>query len=702
MARFEALLKGKTLGDRYLLEAWIGSGNMGAVFRARDKQLGRLVAVKVLSFASGPDQVDERLRRWFRREAKVASQLDHPNVVPIYDCGVDARLGLDYLVMKLLSGADLAKYLADRGPPPPEVALALFRQAVRGVAAGHRIGLVHRDIKPQNLFVTAEDGEELQLFVLDFGIALATFSSDTFTQLEPGVLGPCSPGYAAPEQLTDATVTAACDVFSLAATAVELFTGSRMAPPGEVAGSEQAIRRAHDLLAAHAHAIPAGVARILHRALSFSPAARFPDASALAAALDCVAAAPPAPRWVAAAPAEAPRPVAPEPAGTLPRGGPATVPSMEPARPRTRRMPRRLVAGVLVAAVLLGGASLWQSGSGDTAPEVQAPMAASIAATASALMEDSPDTAGLQTAFATPDSLAAPVPDSASAPVRESDPAPPESSAERQPATAPAASAPVPAPVDSSAIHYDRGSVLLGQRNYAEAERSFRAAIRLQPDNASYHSRLGHTLERQQRYADAESSFRESARLRPFDAATHQSLGRLQFRQGRYREAEASYRAMVRLQPGWAEHHWNLGETLSRQERYPEAEASYREAIRIYPTAHYHHSLALALVSQYRHAEAERSFREAVRLRPADASLRHSLGQLLGIMRRWDESIAQMEEAVRLEPGNAQYREDLGTTRRAVERSRPRLGPRVSCNRVEVQEKGCVVIFDRDSGRTRP
>ena len=202
MSGIEALLAGHTLADRYRIETVIGRGGMGAVYRALDERLEREVAVKVITVAVRDDQAREQLRARFHREAKIAARLEHPNVVTVYDFGTDAKLGLDFLVMELLGGEDLAECLARRGPPPLARSLTILREAARGVGAGHRVGLVHRDVKPGNIFLgEGEHAEGLRVKVLDFGIAKIAADTETMTQLTRAGEGFFSPAYASPEQL---------------------------------------------------------------------------------------------------------------------------------------------------------------------------------------------------------------------------------------------------------------------------------------------------------------------------------------------------------------------------------------------------------------------------------------------------------------------------------------------------------------------
>src|SRR5687768_6648241 len=184
MSGLEGLLRGRVLGGRYRIEEVIGRGGMGAVYRAVDERLGRKVAVKVITVAMGDDpDTRRRVRARFHREARAAAALPHhPNVVPVYDYGTDEELGLDYIVMELLEGHDLATHLQRSGPPPLATALRVLREAARGLAVGHRAGLIHRDVKPGNIFL-ARDHDELQVRMVDFGIAKLADDEDTANQL---------------------------------------------------------------------------------------------------------------------------------------------------------------------------------------------------------------------------------------------------------------------------------------------------------------------------------------------------------------------------------------------------------------------------------------------------------------------------------------------------------------------------------------
>ena len=203
---------GSELGERYELGHQLGSGGMATVYLAYDKLLDREVAVKVLAdrFAQDPAFVER-----FRREASAAAGLNHPNIVAVYDRG-EAE-STYYIVMEYLSGPDLKKVIREQGPLDPAVAVDNALQILSALTAAHGAGIVHRDIKPQNVMV----GEDGRLRVADFGIARA--DADQQMTEAGSVIGTAQ--YLSPEQAQGEETTAASDTYAVGIVLYEMLTG---------------------------------------------------------------------------------------------------------------------------------------------------------------------------------------------------------------------------------------------------------------------------------------------------------------------------------------------------------------------------------------------------------------------------------------------------------------------------------------------
>lgn len=283
------LLAGRRLDGRYRVESLVGSGGMGAVFRAWDERLGRTVAVKVLTLQHADPAREAEFRAMFHAEARAAASLRHANVVTAHDFGSDRELGMDYLVMELLPGQDLGVRLAQAGGPLPTAeALEILREAGMGIAAGHRAGIIHRDVKPRNIFLVEDPDGGWEVKLLDFGIAQAAGAAAAAAATSDATLvhapGPHTPRYAAPEQIRGGSVTPASDVFALGLTALEMLSGGHPAQVHAATDPAAAARALYDLRAVHPH-LPRGVDAVLTRALHPEPGRRFGNAGELVAAL---------------------------------------------------------------------------------------------------------------------------------------------------------------------------------------------------------------------------------------------------------------------------------------------------------------------------------------------------------------------------------------------------------------------------------
>jgi CheY-like chemotaxis protein len=211
---------GMTLAGRYLLEARIGSGTFGTVFRAMHAELGRPVAIKVLQ-ASANASPDALAR--FRREGITACRVRHPSAVQVMDFGVTPG-GVAYLVMELLSGYSLDQELVDGRTVTLARTVRLMVPVCEALAAAHRVGIVHRDVKPANIFLHLAGGEEVPK-VLDFGIAriVGEAAADPRVTLEGFIVG--TPVYMAPERFRNQPIDGRSDVYSVGITLYQMLTG---------------------------------------------------------------------------------------------------------------------------------------------------------------------------------------------------------------------------------------------------------------------------------------------------------------------------------------------------------------------------------------------------------------------------------------------------------------------------------------------
>ncbi len=203
------------LAERYRLDRSLGNGGMGEVFEATDLTLHRSVAVKLMS----PSLVqDEPARARFLREARALAQVNSPNVVAVYDAGEDAER--PYLVMELVEGTTLERELVGSGRVEPARAVAIATDIASGLASAHERGIVHRDVKPSNVFLTPSDAAKIG----DFGIARLERPDATLT-LTGQTFG--SPPYMAPEQATGGKVDARADLYSLGCVLFQMLVGRR-------------------------------------------------------------------------------------------------------------------------------------------------------------------------------------------------------------------------------------------------------------------------------------------------------------------------------------------------------------------------------------------------------------------------------------------------------------------------------------------
>jgi serine/threonine-protein kinase len=269
----------KVIAGRYEVEKRLGAGAMGVVYKARDLTLRRHVAIKTIRFeglAASQTASDEMLER-FKREARTAAQLKHPNIVTIYDIG-DVE-GLSYIAMEFIDGVGLERIILDSGKVPVARAAGLVAQVADALGFAHQHGVIHRDIKPANIMV--EPGERVK--VTDFGIAKPMDAAENLTATG-GLLG--TPSYMSPEQARGHKIDGRSDLFSVGCLLYEMVTG-RKAFGGDtitaiifkiIQEEPPPVRELNPL-------VPEALAQVVDRALAKSPETRFQTGREFADAL---------------------------------------------------------------------------------------------------------------------------------------------------------------------------------------------------------------------------------------------------------------------------------------------------------------------------------------------------------------------------------------------------------------------------------
>lgn len=266
---------GDVLEDRYRIETPIARGGMSTVYRCIDLRLGRSVAVKVMDAAYVNDPV---FRQRFRREARSMAQLSHPNLVNVFDFSSSGDHA--FIVMELITGGTLRELLAERGPMPPHAATGVMRGVLTGLAAAHRAGMVHRDIKPDNVLITRDHRVKLS----DFGLVRAASAGQSRDDQIVGTVA-----YLSPEQVEGTEIGPASDVYSAGIVLFELLTGTT---PFEGADDmEHAYARLTEVVPAPSSlidGIPSLVDALVATATALNPDDRFSDASEFLTAMEDV------------------------------------------------------------------------------------------------------------------------------------------------------------------------------------------------------------------------------------------------------------------------------------------------------------------------------------------------------------------------------------------------------------------------------
>lgn len=417
-----ALSQPRILGKRYELGEPIGEGNFSITYRATDTVLGRDVAVKVLrdQYAS-----HEAFATRFENEARAAARISHPNVVQVFDYGRDD--GTIYIVMQYVPGPSLKDYIREEGPLTVEEAVGFGRQMLDGLAAIHAAGIVHRDVKPQNVLLT----DTHQVKVTDFGIARLGGADAGLTEAGTAI---GTAAYMAPEQASGGEITPSSDLYSAGVVLYEMLTG-RLPFPGD--NPVQVMYRHVNELPPPPRminrAIPIALEAVILKSLAKAPADRYPNATAMRDALLNPSAAAAAIRPPATDPTERTA-VAQAVAPAVGAGAPPITPP-PPARPVKsgggggvwpRIIPLvvfLLLAGVITAIVLASRGDDETTPGAAVSPTTEATATATVEPTATATAEPTvtptATTEPTQTPSPTPEPTQTPTPEPTQTPTPE-------------------------------------------------------------------------------------------------------------------------------------------------------------------------------------------------------------------------------------------------------------------------------------------
>ncbi len=275
------LAVGSTVDELYELTAVIGRGGMATVYECRERQTGAELAIKVLGV---PEDGDMESRRMFFNELLLATRVEHDHFVRVHDFGVMRSTGAPYLVMERLHGHTLSRELRLRGGMAPARAVALFEGPLSALAAAHDKGVVHKDLKPPNLFLCSPGTPEEHIKVLDFGVA-SKQGIETSLSADPNRIGG-TPSYMAPEYIRGQLVWPGLDVYQIGLVLVEAMTGRRVVADDDPMECLRQHERGELELPDFLRDGPLGP--VLAKALARDPDERFADAGQLLQALRAI------------------------------------------------------------------------------------------------------------------------------------------------------------------------------------------------------------------------------------------------------------------------------------------------------------------------------------------------------------------------------------------------------------------------------
>lgn len=538
--RLERML-GTVIDSKYRIDAFLGRGGMGTVWKAEHLMLHRTVALKLLRNDDDGEVSDETLQR-FRREAALASKLRHDNTVMLHDFGVHE--GMPYLVMEFLVGESLRARLQHSRQLPVQIAAQLCRQIADGVSEAHAHGILHRDLKPENVMLVKNNHGAERAVVLDFGVAKllgsADHSGNTLTE-QGALIG--TPHYMSPEQIKGDAITFASDVYALGIILYEMVAGA--VPFKGDSALSVAWQHLNDSPEPLTVALPdspfsEGIDRVLSRALAKDAKQRFQSPRELSNALDEVV-------GIQSSAHTTNRSLRILPDQSFGSSDGSLFPS------------RTVLAGALILIGAGAFAVIELGGTGASPEKTVNEIEASV---------DAPPAQG-----ATPSATV-------ESPAAQRLNARRLAQAGKNLEAAQLYQSLVEASPDDASLLAEQGAVLIALNQLKEADNALAKAVALSPASTEIRVHYGYVLLLEERFTDAIAELQQVLEVLPEHLTSRENLGRAYLGAGKVDDAIAQFRLALKSDPHLSAAAYQLGEALARKDDLQGAVAAYRNGLK--------------------------------------------------------------------------------------------------------------------------
>ena len=624
------LFPGDVVSDRYEIIDHIGEGGMGSVYKALDRELDRIVALKTIR----PDLASNAgvLRR-FKQEVLLARKVTHQNVIRIHDLGMSGALR--FLTMEFFAGEDLCAYLERRKTLEIGEAVAIVRQICEGLRAAHGEGVIHRDLKPQNILIDASG----QIRILDFGLARGfEVPGVTHTGLAVG-----TPDYMAPEQAQGEQATVRSDIYAVGLTFYELLLGE-MPFKGETAMARLA-QRMHQRPPSPKSVkeeIPQHLDNIVMRCLATDPAERYESVDALLADLDT---------WE--------QPQAP----SVPHSSEVPVMPTKEARPRSYNKVLGLAAAIIVCGILVGYLYMRSKEPSPSSTEVTTgsltnnPEAGDLVLKGRNILKNRQDAQDVKVISRALDDFTQARAKDHNYPLAWAGIADANLELYRLKRDSIYADQAKAAAEEAYRLNSKvlEAQLALGSVN-AEVETGKRPeaidmlkqAADRNPKSDEAHLRLGRAYLTMGEGEKAVTQYERAVKLSEYDWYDHDQLARAYWKLGRNDDALKQFNKAAQLNSKNADVHKAMGVMYSRQSRWPQCIEEFQKAARIKPTASIYNNLGTALFYTGHYDQAASMFQEAIKMNPLRDLYFGNLADVYRQSKHWEKAQESYDHAIEL------------------------------------------------------